>query len=197
MNNLDLEVLKDEFYYSLCQVFNNQKKAKDFMNYLENETDYFTAPASHRYHSSCENGLLNHSYLVFLKLKELNELHHLNFSNLDCFVVGMFHDFCKTNFYKVDYKNIKDDKGNWVKAPYYTIEDANPLGVHGDKSVMLLLLLEFPLTEKQAYCIRYHMGAFEGQQCFNSLNAAVRKYPEILYVQLADQLATIEEEANN
>jgi len=41
------------------------------VNYLENETDFFEAPASTKYHSSYVGGLLIHSLNVFKRLMQL------------------------------------------------------------------------------------------------------------------------------
>ena len=39
--------------------------ADALLNYLENKSDFFTAPASARYHLACEGGLCEHSLNVY------------------------------------------------------------------------------------------------------------------------------------
>ena len=39
--------------------------AAALLDYLENKSDFFTAPASARYHLSCEGGLCKHSLNVY------------------------------------------------------------------------------------------------------------------------------------
>jgi 23S rRNA maturation-related 3'-5' exoribonuclease YhaM len=42
-----------------------RENISNFVSYLGNETDFFTAPASTRYHGSYEGGLAEHSYGVY------------------------------------------------------------------------------------------------------------------------------------
>lgn len=161
--------------------------------YLLNRTDYFTAPASASYHSAYEGGLFDHSMNVMNKLIKLNRANDLGLSLESIAIIGLFHDICKINCYKVEYRNAKNEKGLWVKVPYYKFIDDEPIGVHGDKSVSIIQRF-MKLTTEEIYCIRYHMGAFEGEKSIPSLSAAIRKCPTILWVQLADQLATLKEE---
>lgn len=185
--------MKKEKFYELWNSIERKGK-ENVLKYLE-KSDYFKAPASTMYHNAFEGGLLEHSLNVTYRLKELSDNNKLEWENKDSIVIiGLLHDICKTNFYSTEYRNAKDESGNWVKVPYYKVEDKMPLGIHGDKSVMLLQKLGLELTTEEMYCIRYHMGAYEGEQVYNSLGKAKRKYRNILYVHLADELASIEEE---
>lgn len=171
-----------------------RENKEEVLKYLE-RSDYFNAPASTKYHSSYEGGLLKHSIKVYEKLKELSERNNLKFESEDSIaIISLLHDICKTNYYKVEYRNAKDNNGNWVKTPYYSVEDKMPLGIHGDKSVMLIQALGFKLSKEEMYCIRYHMGAYEGKEIYASLGNAKKRYSNILWVHLADELASIEEE---
>lgn len=73
----------------------------DLMNYLDAK-DFFTAPASTRYHGSHPQGLLMHSLWVYDLMKEINELTSLNIDKESILVCGLFHDVCKVDFYKED-----------------------------------------------------------------------------------------------
>ena len=42
---------------------------------------------------------------------------------------------CKIDFYKTDYRNVKEN-GEWVKKPYYARDELLPFG-HGEKSVYI------------------------------------------------------------
>ena len=39
--------------------------ADKLLDFLENKSDFFTAPASTRFHGACEGGLLRHSLNVY------------------------------------------------------------------------------------------------------------------------------------
>ena len=105
-------------------------------------TDFYTAPASTRYHHSYEGGLVEHSIQVFNRLKkdwedniELNSKYTLE----SIAIVSLFHDLCKMGYYTTEMRNAKID-GKWQKVPYYTVNDLMPLG-HGEKSVILLQVI--------------------------------------------------------
>ena len=51
-------------------------------------------------------------------------------------ICGLLHDLCKIDFYKLDYRNVKEN-GEWVKKPWYTREETLPFG-HGEKSVYII-----------------------------------------------------------
>ena len=60
--------------------------ADALLNYLENKSDFFTAPASARYHLACEGGLCEHSLNVYhclvdyLQRERVQELYGLEYS---------------------------------------------------------------------------------------------------------------------
>ena len=82
-------------------------------------------------------------------------------------ISALLHDICKTNFYKVDYRNAKNARGEWEKVPYYAVEDTIPYG-HGEKSVMMLTEY-IKLTNEEKYSIRWHMGYTEPKENYNAI----------------------------
>jgi hypothetical protein len=155
------------------------------INYLE-ASDFFTAPASTRFHCNYEGGLAEHSLNVYNNLINLTK--ELGFSDETLTICALLHDICKTFFYTVDYRNKKDENGNWVKEPYYTVKDEMPLG-HGEKSC--LLISEFiKLTKEELYAIRWHMGLGEPKENYNYMSDAFNKYPLAVYLHVADLMST-------
>jgi len=165
----------------------NRPGMDELMEFLEN-SDYYKAPASTRYHGAYEKGLMEHSYKVYEILKEKVEFHKLEVSEETLIIVTLLHDLCKVNFYKVDYRNAKNAKGEWEKVPYYTIEDTIPYG-HGEKSVMMLTEY-IKLTNEEKYSIRWHMGFSEPKEQYGTLGQAFKKYPLALLLHEADMEAT-------
>lgn len=102
-------------------------------------------------------------------------------------LVALLHDICKLNFYKVDYRNAKNDKGVWEKVPYYTIDDTLPYG-HGEKSVYIISSY-MRLSREEAFAIRYHMG-FSGIEDKNSIGKAFEMFPLAFALSVADMEAT-------
>ena len=127
--------MKEEFLNILMQV--KREGIEELINFLE-KSDFFKAPASTRFHGDYEGGLVEHSLKVYeiLKHKVENCITEIDIPEESIIIIGLLHDICKTNFYKVDYRNAKNALGVWEKVPYYTIDDTIPYG-HGEKSVML------------------------------------------------------------
>ena len=175
--------MKEEFLKILRTI--KRDGLEDFIKFLEN-TDFFTAPASTRFHGSYEGGLLEHSLNVYKLLceKVKNCPVEINVSQDSLIIIGLLHDICKANFYKVDYRNAKNSLGVWEKVPYYTIDDTIPYG-HGEKSVMMLSEY-IKLTVEEKYCIRWHMGFTEPKELYNTLGQAYKKYPLALLTHEAD-----------
>ena len=171
--------MKEEFIKLLKEI--DREGMDKLIEFLCN-SDFFTAPASTRFHGSIEGGLLAHSMKVYEILKEKTG------DNDSVRIIALLHDICKTNFYKTDYRNAKNELGVWEKVPYYTIDDAIPYG-HGEKSVMMLS--EFiKLTSEEKYAIRWHMGFTEPKELYSTIGAAYKKYPIALLIHEADLEAT-------
>ena len=179
--------MKEEFKALLKTI--NREGMDNLINFIDN-TDFYKAPASTRYHGDYEGGLMEHSMKVYeiLKEKVKHSSLEIEVSEDTLKIVALLHDICKVNFYKVDYRNAKNELGVWEKVPYYTIEDTIPYG-HGEKSVMMLTEY-IKLTSEEKYCIRWHMGFTEPKELYNTLGAAFKKYPLALLLHEADLEAT-------
>lgn len=154
------------------------------------KTDFFTAPASSRFHCACEQGLVMHSISVYKTMMEK----HFDPSkdNDESFAVcALLHDLCKAQFYKVSTRNVKNEEtGQWEKKPYYAVEDQFPYG-HGEKSVYLIERF-MRLKTSEAVAIRWHMGGFDDAAKSGgfSISAAYEKYPLAVKLHLADLEST-------
>ena len=175
------------------------------------ESDFFTAPASSRFHLSRPGGLVEHSVNVYERLKQLCECEALNDPSFvepspeTVAIVGLLHDVCKIGVYVRETKNRKtydpdkiavaspwqiksDQLGNfiWESVAGYRFDDLFPYG-HGEKSVYILSGF-MKLTREEAFAIRYHMGPWregEGQDA----SKAYDMFPLALLTHLADMMA--------
>ena len=161
---------------------------------LSQNSDFFVAPASTKYHSSYEGGLCQHSINVYECLKaycereRVRELYGLDFSDESIAFVGLLHDICKVNIYETSLRNVKNDQtGVWEKVPYYSFNDMLPYG-HGEKSVYIISGF-MRLTREEAFAIRWHMG-FSGEENKNTIGKALELFPLALAVNIADMEAT-------
>ncbi len=148
-------------------------------------TDFFTAPASTRFHLAYEGGLVEHSVKVYETLRE--RYFEEGDSEESFAVCGLLHDVCKAQFYKTSTRNVKNEEtGQWEKKPFYTVEDAFPYG-HGEKSVYLIERF-MRLKPQEAVAIRWHMGGFDEAARGGSfaISEAFGRYPLAVKLHLAD-----------
>ena len=179
--------MKEEFLNLLKSV--NREGMDDLINFIE-KSDFFKAPASTRFHGSYEGGLLEHSMKVYeiLKHKVANAVIDIDIPEESLILIALLHDICKVNFYKTDYRNAKNERGEWEKVPYYTVDDTIPYG-HGEKSVMMITEY-IKLTVEEKYAIRWHMGFTEPKEVYTTLGQAYKKYPIALLMHEADLEST-------
>ena len=178
----------------------NREGIENLIKFMQ-ESDYFTAPASTKYHLNEEGGLATHCINVYKRLyqgysqraKELTGSTELDSATKESIViVAIAHDLCKCNFYKSSFRNQKNEEtGEWEKVPVYTVQDQSPLG-HGEKSVILLLQLGVKLTEEEIYAIRWHMGGFDEtvRGGFRNLSEVYNRYELAYLLNRADMDAT-------
>ena len=177
--------MKEEFIELLKST--NREGMEKLIEFL-NKSDFFIAPASTKFHGNYESGLLEHSLKVYEIFKHKVEDSGLKIEEETIKIVALLHDICKANYYKVDYRNAKNSKGEWEKVPYYIVSDKAPYG-HGEKSVMMLTEY-IKLTNEEKYAIRWHMGFTEPKELYGTLGEAYRKYPIALLLHEADLEAT-------
>ena len=168
--------------------------ADKLLDFLENKSDFFTAPASTRYHNAFEGGLLRHSLNVYhclcayLERERVKQEYHLSASPETVALVALLHDGCQVNVYRVGWRNVKNEQtGQWAKPPRYEIHDTLPYG-HGEKSVYMVSGF-IRLTREEAMAIRWHMG-FSGAEDKNTVGQALAMYPLAFALSVADMEAS-------
>ncbi len=177
---------KDKFIDAYNTAISRQG-SKELLDWLI-KTDFFTAPASSRYHSAYEGGLCEHSLNVYNAMIDTFNGGKPDESFAIC---ALLHDLCKAEFYKSSTRNVKNETtGAWEKVPYYTIDDRFPFG-HGEKSVFLIERF-MRLKVDEAIAIRWHMGGFDDAAKGGSMaiNSAYEKYPLAVKLHIADVMAT-------
>ena len=202
-------MIDDKLGYEMKEEFNNlllsvkKEGIKDLLNYLEEATDFYIAPASSNYHGNYKYGLLEHSLLVEKHFRILIKLYNYNLSIDSCIIIGLLHDLCKTNFYTIAIRSRKKrDENNdiilnekqkavWEDIEYYEINDKLPLG-HGEKSVFIIMRY-LTLTNEELMGIRWHMMSYDSvtkDYIGNlTLTNALNKYPIISLIHCADLLS--------
>ena len=116
----------------------------------------------------------------------IKEQYGISYSEESIAIAALLHDICKTNFYKVSFRNAKNAEGKWESVPFYTIEDNLPYG-HGEKSVYIASGY-MRLTRDEAFAIRYHMG-FSGNDDPGNVGRAMEMFPLAFFLHCADSEA--------
>lgn len=175
-------------YLDIFQKNVKRRGSDKLLEWMET-TDFFTAPASTRFHAAYEGGLLEHSLNVYNVL--ISKHYDPAKDDLESFtLVSLLHDLCKAGFYSISYRNAKNERGEWEKVPFYTVDDRFPYG-HGEKSVFLIERF-MHLKNEEAVAIRWHMGGFDDavQGGSHALSNAFEMYPLAVKLHLSDLEAT-------
>lgn len=174
-------------FESLVKEFIPRKGIDSLMAWIR-ETDFFIAPASTQFHSHEVGGLCTHSINVFRRMVQRRsaEGFYAVVPGESCAIVGLFHDVCKANYYRLEMRDRKVD-GKWSKVPVYQVHETFPLG-HGEKS-LYLISKHLELTDDEAMAIRWHMGPW-GVTDTRDLTNAMERSRLVLLTQLADLEAT-------
>lgn len=197
----DAEKVKSAIIEMTETAIQDREKAGRFIGWMEKH-EFFTSPASAKYHANIEGGLAAHSLMVtrqslvfapplfkdFLKTKRASLY---TFTATDIFIAGISHDFCKAGFYSTEHRKTKNLQGNWTYEPYFKVKsDSRNLG-HGNESVLRLLesLPEYLDNRPVLEAISRHMG-FSDLSPNESCNYSnFLQNPLVLLLQLADQSA--------
>lgn len=180
-----MELMKDLF-----EVRHKTDKFEKFASWITG-TDFFTAPASTRFHGSFEGGLCEHHLDVYNETVDLLTLPKFQHVNADsAYLVALVHDFCKIGQYVPYMRNVKNDEtGQWEKVQAYKYDKpAFPLG-HGVTSMWIASKL-IPMSFEEMLAVRWHMGSY---RCIydelGELQESNERYPLVLLLQFADQLS--------
>ncbi len=196
MSEMDLSIKVYENRQRFIDIFTSKIKregSEKLLAYLTGEQcDFFSAPASTRYHGNYEGGLCQHSLNVYdclcdiLNRPRVKEMYGIGYSEESIAIAALLHDLCKVNFYKQSTRNVKNEFGRWEAVPYYTIEDNLPYG-HGEKSVYIISGY-MRLTRDEAFAIRYNMG-FSGPEDPGNVGKALEMFPLAWALLVADMEA--------
>lgn len=182
-----------EEFIELYQTHIHREGADALLDYLQNKSDFFTAPASAKYHGSFAGGLCEHSLNVYhcladyLERPRVQELYGLDYPPESVAIAALLHDVCKIGCYKAGSRNVKGPDGKWQAVPTFFYEDNLPYG-HGEKSVYILSGF-LRLTREEAMAIRWHMG-FSGAEDARLVGQALEQYPLAFALATADMEAT-------
>lgn len=185
---------KEEYLSLMSQIMYakgcSEQEVSRFCQWIQS-TDFFSAPASTRFHGSFEGGLCKHHMDVYNEAVDLLKLP--KFKNVDstsAYLVALVHDFCKIGLYVPYMRNVKnEDTGRWEQVRAYKYDKPQyPLG-HGVAS-MYVAQQFMRLTREECLAVRWHMGSYS--VCKNEeseYQEAADRYPLVLLLHIADRLS--------
>ena len=189
-----------EKFKKICNQWIKRNGLQELLEWLE-ETDFYEAPASTRFHLMCKGGLCQHSINVFNRLKneyekegffESKTPEEITKAMESLAVVALFHDLCKVNFYSVSERNVKNEYGEWIKVPYYAIDNRSILVGHGYKSARLVNKY-MDITDEEYMAIVHHMG-YSSDDNISNISEIFNKSKLTLLLHTADTKATFIDE---
>ena len=198
METFELEMQRDRF----LKIFDEQigdREGKEALRVwlLSDACDFFSAPASTKYHGVYIGGLCEHSLDVYDMAVRLEELYRENIRkqylvlnrpfNRDEFmesltVAALFHDLCKVNFYKARVSG----KSNLN----FVVDEQLPFGGHGSKSVYMLSRYLKDIRDEEAIAINCHMGFSRSDDNSISISESFHFSPLAWIIHVADEAAT-------
>lgn len=174
----NIQLLGQAVVEAVVDSLTNSIDKQEYIKKSLHRSNFYTAPASAKYHGSFEGGLVYHSLNVAESLLELTVRLNLVWGRKESpLIIGLFHDLCKTDEYVIA------DTGG------YKWSEVQLFNGHGAKSLHLLQLLGIELTEEEMACIRYHMGAFTEKDEWKYYSNAIHQYPNVLATHTADMMA--------
>lgn len=174
-----------ERFLSLCANI-NRDGIDNLLAWLE-KSDFYTSPASTRFHGAYQGGLLEHSLNVYDELKRLLSVYpEIEVLEESVIICALFHDLCKVNMYASEKRNRKNEMGKWESYDSYAVHEKFCYGGHGSKSVFIIQQF-IKLTPVEAVAINCHMGAFDDNKYVAN---SFEQFPFAWLLSVADQSAT-------
>ena len=164
--------LKDQFNSLLVRAIEGRRGGMALMRVLE-ELDFYNSPASAKHHLNVPGGLVLHSLNVARAALELcDKMPQFAKCNKGAVLTAaLLHDVCKAGQLSLFLSVILDHTR------------------HGEASVSIIKDWIF-LTDTEALAIRWHMGAYSGEQDWGTLSKVYDRCPEALCLHMADMIAT-------
>lgn len=163
--------------------------SEELLKFLE-KTNFFTSPASTKYHCSYKGGLLDHTINVYSNLCKLNKEFNTGYSQQTLIKVAFCHDFGKIGLYEEYDKNEKID-GKWVSLRAYRTTDPASRYIAGDVSFNSYMVASryIPFNDEEIIALCNYTHLYDPSK-FPEINNIISKYPLTLLLYMADMTAT-------
>lgn len=197
------QLFNKQIYLDLINRINRDGFSKsEFIQFLES-SDFFTAPASVKYHAAYEGGLCEHCLNVYYNMVTLASAKHMNLSDESIIITALCHDLSKVNFYRKETRNKKvdiDGKQVWQSYETYAVIPAEERFIYNNHETTAEYITRYyiPLSWNESTAIMHHMAgmSFDSVQG-NIFSSIYGKNPLAVILHLADTMATYIDEGRN
>lgn len=198
---------KEKFIYLISSISREGFNKDLLLKHLEN-SDFYTAPASTKYHCSYKGGLVEHSINVYENLVKLCSIKSTIIDENSIKIVSLLHDIAKMNYYESYYKNVKqysengskyDDAGRyeWVQVKEYKIRDVKERFMYyNHEGTSEFLIRQYcPLSVEESTAILHHHGQLSNDCAKDDINAIYDRFPLACLLHLADMYSVYIDES--
>lgn len=207
---------KKRFLELISSIKNEDADIAGLVKWLE-KSDFFTAPATTRYHGSYAGGLCAHSLRVYDNLVKLASIFATRFEpqwdtdaqgnpiketlrtvevnqySADTLkIVALMHDIGKTNHFTTYMRNIKNETtGKWEQKQEFKVKDANERFIYGnhEQNSEFMAHAFFPLSVEESSAILNHLGGMGADSAQMIAPTIYSKYSLALLLHMADLVA--------
>ena len=206
--NEEIKEMREDFIALLRRVNRQNANIEGLINKLD-ESDFFYAPASTRYHNSCYGGLLAHLLNVYNNLEALVKMKKLEevIPEESIIICGLLHDLSKMNFYAPSVRNKKvyssdgskfDDLGrfDWVSEKSWTVRPENERLVFGnhEENSEFMVRCYIPLKVEESAAILSHHAGMSSDSGTKNISGIYHRYPIANLLHVADMIASFMDE---
>lgn len=193
LTNTQIENNKQKFKDLVADISRlDESRLANLLGYLDS-TDFFSAPASAKYHGAYDGGLCEHSLNVYENLVKLYNTFKfkLEANDIDSLkIVALFHDAAKINFYtkEIKHKKVYDQNGSshWEDYIGYTYkEDSLVVGNHEETCAYITSSL-IPLRVSEYAAILNHHGGMGWDSAKAGCAKVFQEYPIAHFLHIAD-----------
>ena len=159
------------------------------VNWLENKSDFFIAPASTKYHCSYKGGLCEHSLNVYDAIVRLAGSWGYDIPDDSLKVVSLLHDMSKANFYESYFRNVKNEvTGQWEKKPECRVRDEGSRFIYGSHELTAEYMVRtfIPLSVEESVAITHHHAGMSFDSTKEDVAPVYNKYPIAVLLHMAD-----------
>jgi len=195
-------------FIDLVKTISREGFNKDLLlSHLEN-SDWYVAPASTKYHNSFKGGLVQHTLNVYDNLCKLILMKDMKIDEDSVKIVSLFHDLSKKNFYEIYYKNQKvysesgskyDTGGryDWMQLADYKVRDSENRFIYGNHEINSEFLIRqyCPLTLEESIAILHHHGGMSEDSIKFNVTSIYNRFPLAVLLHVADMLSAYVDES--